>query len=156
MFCRHHNLKRALGLLGVVLALVSSAQQSQLLCALAGCIPAHACSASGDCEHVRSVNPTGPTACEPACEGEGISEPCPAESPCPASCWCHQSPDPFGLPRVAAETLESSEYGAATPSLGTLGEKAASQAVAAKAPVVMGAIAHSAAERCAVLCRFVI
>lgn len=156
MFRRHHNLKRALGLLGVALALVSSAQQSRLLCSLAGCSPAHACSADGDCDHARSVNPTGPTACEPACGGEGIGEPCPAENPCPASCWCHQAPEPYGLSRVATEVLEPLEYTTATTRLGLLSGITAQRLVAGKPAAFMDAVANSAAERCAVLCRFVI
>lgn len=156
MFRHHHNLKRALGLLGVVLALASSAQQSRLVCSLAGCAPSHFCGEHSDCDHARSVNPTGPTSCEPACGGEGVNEPCPTESPCPVNCWCHQAPEPYGLPRVATEVLEPLEYSAATSSVGTLSEVAAKQVVAGKPAAVMDATVDSAVERCAVLCRFLI
>ena len=156
MFRRHHNLKRALGLLGVVLALASSAQQSRLLCSLAGCAPAHACSADGGCRHASSVNPTGPTACESACDGEGVNATCPAESPCPADCWCHQAPEPYGLPRMATEALGSLECAVANLDFGTPSGVAAARVVAGKPAAVMDTIANSAAERGAILCRFVI
>lgn len=156
MFRRHHNLKRALGLLGVVLALVSSVQQSRLLCSLAGCSPAHACGESGDCEHACSISPTGPTEFDPACARETLSDSCPAESPCPSTCWCHRAPDPFGLPRMASEPLETLEVVAAVLDVGLLAGVQEAQTSVGQPRYIGADVGDTAAERCAVLCRFVI
>ena len=120
MFYRNHNLRRTIGLLGVALALLSGIQQGHAFCYLAGCDSAStraeqsdqmadslvaACSCSRACNKTRTKS-----SASIACEGvANQSEPC----PCPPACWCHQLPEPLGLPAsasVSVDLLSQSDY----------------------------------------------
>ncbi len=109
MFYRHHNLKRAMGLLGVVLALLSGVQQGHSFCYLAGCG-----SSSASLESVDSL--AGVCSCPAVCSkrstsasstSEGRNVDSPSNScPCPTTCWCHQPAEPLGLPANASGPVE--------------------------------------------------
>jgi len=159
MFYRHHNLKQAIGLLGVVLALLSGVQQGHAFCYLAGCGPSLVLSE-------RTDSLAGACPCSQAC-GERLTSSLatislarvdgaihrPSDScPCPSTCWCHQSPEPLSLPASAPSSVEllAQSIGLATVlldcDLGSLHD----QATATDAPF------ETAMLRCAKLCRFLI
>lgn len=159
MFHRYHNLRRAVGLLGVVLALSSTAQRTQVFCVLAGCSVAsacdtevHRCTCSHSCHQNESK--TAPLAHD-CCHDEADSS-LPAECPCPDSCWCHQSPEPFELPKTPSQPhellLTSLVNTDATLTSVLLGEQSARTA----SLVALDSSTATSAQLCSELCRFLI
>jgi len=161
MFYRHHNLKRAIGLLGVVLALLSGVQQGHSFCYLAGCDFSlsslekagqgsdrltNACPCSRTC----SRRPADSSATESS-EGRNLGSPSDS-CPCPTTCWCHQSPEPLSLPASAPGPVElltqSTELVTATMDF-DLGSLHSQKTTAEGSP-------ETAMLRCAKLCRFLI
>lgn len=161
MFYRYHNLRRAVGLLGVVLALSSTAQQAGMLCVVAGCSPASACDEEvhhGTCPHSCHQSETAKaslSSCDNTCHDE-LEGPLPAQCPCPDSCWCHQSPEPFELPKTPSQPIELLLTGLVCTD-GTIacipyGEQSARKINLA----ALGSSTASAAQFCSELCRFLI
>ena len=158
MFHRYHNLKRAVGLLGVVLVLSSTAQQSGIFCVVSGCSPTHAC-ADGlphhACPHAcHESGTTNASSSHDSCHDE-LEGSCPVPSPCPATCWCHQSSEPFELPRTVSQPIELlfglvySDTTIASISHFELSPRTATLAA-------LDSSAASAAQLCSKLCRFLI
>ncbi len=175
MFFRNSNLRRATGLLGVALALLSGIQQqSHALCFLAGC---HGISVSieetgpktdrlrGACSCSRNSRRTlsatdasvtterqGAAECEAAeCGGVGQHH---GACPCPPTCWCHVSSAPLGLPvseSRSAERLPPSMEPSPLPMTALvqsdLGPKRSLETTIARSK-------DGARLRCAKLCRF--
>ncbi len=103
MLFRYDNLKRAAVLLGIVLAVSSSVQQTSLLCHLAGCAMDSGASLGGwqadclasSCSCSHQTAQTAELAGLPDGRVMGEDSSC----PCPLSCWCHQGPVPMKLPK---------------------------------------------------------
>jgi hypothetical protein len=159
MFYHYHNLKRAVGLLGVVLALSSTAQQTRIFCVVAGCSPTRTCDDGihhGACPHARHEG--GTTNASPSrdsCHDE-LEGSCPAPFPCPPTCWCHQSLEPFELPRTVSRPIEllltGSVYSDTTIASISHFEQSSRTATLA----ALDSSAATAAQLCSKLCRFLI
>jgi len=165
MFYRNHNLRQAIGLLGVVLALLSGIQQGHAFCYLAGCDSAStrveqsdqmadslvaACSCSRTCNKTRTKS-----SASTACEGVvNQSEPC----PCPPACWCHQLPGPLGLPTSASvpEDLLSQLIGQSHVTMAVSVSTGSDQSSQYDLETTISASFESVMPRCAKLCRFLI
>jgi len=163
MFYRNHNLRRAIGLLGVALALLSGIQQGHAFCYLTGCDSAStrveqsdqmadslvaACSCSRTCNKTRTKS-----SASTACEGvANQSEPC----PCPPACWCHQLPEPFGLPTSASVHVDllSQSIGQSHTLMTTVA--GCDRRSLYDLETTIGASFESVMLRCAKLCRFLI
>jgi len=157
VFYRSYNMKRAIGLLGVVLALLSGVQQGHSFCFLAGCVsPSSSVDAKADClggacscsrrSSERQVK------CSPS---SGVESPDAGQScPCPPTCWCHQSPGPLGLPTSAsAERLSQSLGQSHTLITASVG---CDQGSTRNREATVARSVDGAMVRCAKLCRFLI
>jgi hypothetical protein len=159
MFNHYHNLKRAVGLLGVVLVLSSTAQHSGIFCVVSGCSPTHACDDGVPhhaCPHV--CHGSGTTPALPSHDGcnDELEGSCPVPSPCPATCWCHQSSEPFELPRTLSQPIElvltGPVYcGTTIASISHFEQSSRTATLAA-----LDSSAATAAQLCSKLCRFLI
>jgi hypothetical protein len=157
--CKHS--KRAVALLGVVLAFSPAAQQCHLFCYLGACKAAaadlcceeHVASCDHSCKHCQPCKvPVTNDSQEPA---GGFCGP-PHGCPCPETCWCQQSPSPLDLPRgstvpmdvvlqhhaVCVATSVSTSVSDASPPSDWLSNS--------------GDTADSALQRCSLLSRFLI
>jgi len=155
MFHRYHNLRRAVGLLGVVLALSSTAQQTRMFCMIAGCSPASACDEEVHHGTYQSETAKASLSSCDTCHGE-LNESRPVQCPCPDSCWCHQSPEPFELPKPPSQPLEllltGVVYTDATIASTPDGEQSARTASLA----ALDSSTTTSAQLCSKLCRFLI
>jgi len=159
MFYRNHNLKRTIGLLGVVLAMLSGIQQSHALCYLAVCNTHSASVEKADkgtaaCPFAHRCNErrTKPSVLPEDAGVNRHSDSC----PCPPTCWCHQSPGPLSLPTSACEPVELSprsleRFHSPMTSLGVCGRSSSADLEA-----MIGASIESVTLHCAKLCRFLI
>ncbi len=159
MFYRNNNLKRTIGQLAIALVLLSGIQQGPAYCFLFDCHSSwvdsettigsvRACS----CDRVCSA-PSRPSV---STIGKKVTGPS-RTGPCPATCWCHQAPEPLGQPASAPELVESSPQGAGMgPSLDLLAVRAASDPTLDQAAGVSCVRGPSATRRCAIFCRFLI
>lgn len=158
MFYRNHNLKRSIGLLGVVLALLFGLRQSLASCYLAGCSsPAVVeatdslvvvCTCSDACNERQTKLSSSLVSGNDAGQGDSC--------PCPSTCWCHQSLVPLGLPTSAPESLEllaQSIEPFCSPTVASVG---CEQSLPHGLEATIGASTGSASLRCARLCRFLI
>jgi len=118
MFYRNYNLKRVVGLLGVALAMLSGIQQNHAFCLLSGCGSPTAsfektgektgrsvavCCSSQSCSNMLAKSSASTASASTGCQNvDKQSDSC----PCPPSCWCHQSPEPLGLPTSASKSLD--------------------------------------------------
>jgi hypothetical protein len=159
MFNHYHNLKRAVGLLGVVLVLSSTAQQSGIFCVVSGCSPTHACDDGmhhDTCPHAcRQSGTTSASTSHDGCNDE-LEGSCPGPSQCPATCWCHQSSKPFELPRTLSQPIEllltDPVYcGTTIASISHFEQSSRTATLAA-----LDSSAATAAQLCSKLCRFLI
>ncbi len=159
MFYRHHNLRRALGLLGVVLALASTAQQTQVFCVIAGCSPATASEGEvhhGTCPHSCHQNETANTSLpHEGCHDEPQNS-CPAPCPCPDTCWCHQSPEPFELPKAPSQPSELLLTGLVYHDATIASVSHAEQSLRTMWLTALDSSTTTSAQLCSELCRFLI
>ena len=116
MFYRNHNLRRAIGLLGIVIAMLSGVQQGHTFCYLAGCHSTTLCEktlsdktdsivsscCSRSCSRVGRQSQNRPSTSP---EGDIANKPS-GSCPCPPTCWCHQTPEPLGLPTSAPASID--------------------------------------------------
>lgn len=172
MFHRHDNMKRTIALLGIVFTLLSGSPNQHIFCSIAeggsghviischrqGSFTSDACPHSHGCLKIRSKKTKLETIsslladCGQARCIKNQGRPC----PCPSNCWCHQTPDPLGMPKgtVAGVVFEFS---------GTVHWVAASHVMTecdlgpltVRAPTDVFS-ADSATSRCTQLCRFLI
>ncbi|QEG35887.1 hypothetical protein Pr1d_31930 [Bythopirellula goksoeyrii] len=158
VFRHYDNSKRAIALLGVVLALSSGFQQAHWLCELGGCKAAavavtsceHHCAVTHSCSHSHGCNADKPSGSEDCSGSQNGSCPCPPE------CWCHQAPQPLELPRSAPEPNELLLQGFVG---GTVSVSAVANCDSASLHIsawANEAMVESSPERCAHLCRFLI
>lgn len=168
MFHHYGSLKRVIAIFGMALLLSSSLQQTRVFCFLAGCAPkscgaqpgqgelgGHACSGR-DCPFSRAHRELHqPCDALPAdsCV-DALFDSCPTSCPCPPACWCHQSPEPFELPRTATVSIELVDLGPVYSDMTIDGSTLSSQCRRERAISVLNASAMSAAEVCAHLSRF--
>ena len=183
MFRRYDNLKRAIALMGVMLTLSCCAQTAHFLCLVAGCAELsdngaadtgqchrHANSSTSECHHASECTTAGCLAADPAAYtsvkghtldkghtgDKGHAEDEGGACPCPPSCWCHQTPDPFSMPNGASVPVRPLSPGAApylTTPLAVAGCNQPSSPVLASNGSLS---ANSSGARCAQLCRFLI
>ncbi len=159
MFYRNHNLKQAIGLLGVVLALLFGIQQSLASCYLAGCSSPPAAVDSTD-------GLVDASTCSDACCGRQTklslllvsgNDASPGDScPCPSTCWCHQTLVPLGLPTSAPESLERLAQSMGQFCSPTVASVGCEQGLPYGVEATIGASPGSTPLRCAKLCRFLI
>ncbi len=160
MFGRNDNLKQAISLLGVMLALSSSAQHTRLFCHLVGCVTSsrvdQCCkqenSSADQCLHSQPCQTVQVSIVEESQYGLVQEED--GSYPCPSSCWCHHTPTPMELPRstsglsllvlLASENLDAA-------SIETFDHNLPLQVVST---VALESSALSAPQRCVQLCRF--
>ncbi len=158
MFRHYDNSKRAIALLGVVLALSSGFQQAHWLCELGGCKAAsvadksceHDSKVTHSCTHSHGYNIGKPSASEDCDQSQKGSCPCPPE------CWCHQAPQPLELPRSAPEPAELLLQGFVC---GFANENAVADSDSICLHIsawANEAMVETSSERCAHLCRFLI
>jgi len=168
VFRRYNNSKRVTALLGVVLALLPSVQHLHLVCVLGGCATSSLQTAC--CEHVNSETKTCSHAhsCKStqACKStrdtavpsslDGGTDKQNSSCPCPQSCWCHQTPQPFELPRCPSEPIELLLQSIAL-SDATIGATLdLHQTRSYDGTSAIAASSESSVQRCAQLCRFLI
>jgi len=200
MFYRNHNLRQAIGLLGIVLALLSGVQQGHTFCYLAGCYLAGCHSATlgektlgektvgektlgkktlvektltekalGDktdslvssccsrsCSRVRSQSQKkSQKKSSSSADGEIANKPG-GSCPCPPTCWCHQTPEPLGLPTSAPISVDllaqSIGQSLATRTQPTCCDPGLLSGLKAPTDASIGSVML----RCATLCRFLI
>ena len=161
MFRRYDNLKRALSLLGMALALSSTAPQTHAFCQQAECAAAlpdcenrHSCPFAHSEPCCRSGSPAdcGHSAMD-GCRDEHRgtqSDPC----PCPPACWCHQSPEPLQLPRNAPGPTDQLVQCAVYLDHAELDSSRVEQQSRVAALESLDSSVMSAAQVCAQLCRF--
>lgn len=159
MFYRYHNLRRAVGLLGVVLALSSTGQQTRMFCVIAGCSPASACDAEvhhGTCPH--SCNQSETAKASPSCDTchDELEDSRPAQCPCPNSCWCHQSPEPFELPKTPSQPLELLLTGVVYTDATIASTPDGEQSARTVSLAALHSSTTTSAQFCSELCRFLI
>jgi len=163
MFYHYDNLKRAIGLLSVVLVLSSGFQQTGLCCYLAGSASTDSCNVAEEhccSEHVCPHSPMrqgNSTPHESASQDECSDHlccSCLGPCPCPPTCYCHQSPDPFELPRSAPEPTELLVLGSVCADVTMIGALHNEQLSRAAVIAVLDSSVKSAAQVCAQLCRF--
>jgi len=166
MFHRYHNLRRAVGLLSVLLALSSTAQQTRILCVVAGCSPVNDCEEEvhqGTCPHSCSNCKTQNASLFP-CKSRvpcGTShgsrdDSLPTKCPCPDSCWCHQSPEPFELPKTPSQSHELLLTGVVCTD-GTIASMPYGDQSARKIGLAaLGSSTATSVQFCSELCRFLI
>lgn len=164
VFRQYDNSKQAIAMLAILLALSPGAQHAHLFCHLGGCSPpllelagsdgfnktAGTCSHSHECQYLCQEKKAN---LSPSRQGDGAREQ-DSSCPCPVSCWCHQSPQPFDLPKDASQPFELLRG----PALCQVTTMAADRG---KISLLGGAQAvdapnESAVHRCAELCRFLI
>ena len=157
MFQRCDNLKRAISLLGVALALSSTLQQTRAFCYLAGCAPTssdnvaeeHCCS-DHECPYSRERA----AAAEQDHSVDDLCRSCPTQCPCPQDCWCHQSPEPFELPRSVPVPSELLVLGSVYLDVTFIGAQHGNQVSPDANFAILDSSVKSASQFCAHLCRF--
>ena len=163
MFRRSDNVKRAVGLMGIVLALSSTFQQTHVFCFLAECAPSfnsevaeeHSCSGH-TCPHSKARHKSDTasvTATDHARVGDSCgshSEPC----PCPPACWCHQTSEPFELPKSGPEPTDLVIVGPVYMNVAAISALDARQLSRSSNIAALDSSVASAAQKCAQLCRF--
>lgn len=159
MFHRYHNLKRAVGLLGVVLALSSTVQQTRLFCVIAGCTPASACDDGvhhDTCPH--ACHQSGTPSASPSHDGcnDELEGSYPVPSPCPATCWCCQSSEPFELPRTVSQPIELLLTGSVYPDTTIASILHIEPPSRTATLAALDSSAATAAQFCSKFCRFLI
>jgi len=156
MFYRNHNLRRAIGLLAIVLALLSGVQQGHALCYLAGCNivstqTEKTDSSVGRCCSQRSCRVQSPSLSE--CEGVGKPS---GSCPCPPTCWCHQTPGPLGLPTSAPVSVDLLAQGIEQSLATMIQPVCCDQGWLSELKAPADASIETVVLRCAKLCRFLI
>jgi len=158
MFYHNHNLKRAIGLMGVALALLSGVQQSHSFCYLAGCAPpaetvvaeanglASACGCSCACNEEQTVS-SGKMA--PVASRGG-------SCPCPPTCWCHQPSEPWGLPTSTSGSAERLSQSVGQSFALVTAPASCDQGSTRSLETRIAGSIDGARLRCAELCRFLI
>jgi len=181
MFYRNHNLRLAIGLLGVVLTLWSGVQQSHAFCYLAGCNSAttqsektekadsiesvRCCSRSysskkGYCSkksYCSRQTKSSSAESKSSAETEGVDLPngsCPC--PCPPTCWCHQSPEPLGLPTSVPASIDLLSQGFGQSLAPMVQPSCCDQGLLYDSNTTTDASIATVLLRCAKLCRFLI
>jgi len=168
MLFRNSNSRRAISLLGVLLALSPCIQQSHSICFIAGCgslfVATGSMTNEGAAEQSESFNNVCSCCQSNANEREesplSLADRCDNEQngscPCPSTCWCFQPPTPLGMPSntflsfdLLSECNESLQV-----STTTLAECDYRSALNREAGI--GVTAESASRRCAKLNRFLI
>jgi len=181
MLFRNSNLRRAIGLLGALLALLPCLQQSHSICFFAGCGSTASaaenrggpsrnnlsrnnlsgslfgtCSCCSQTSIKNNWPETAPSSIAVRCDNR------PNDScPCPSTCWCHQGPSPWGLPPTMASVpldLLSKCNGLFQAPMATLSEcdNSLSLHQTLNREAWMSISAESASQRCAKLNRFLI
>ncbi|NOY40444.1 MAG: hypothetical protein GXP26_01220 [Planctomycetes bacterium] len=160
MFYRNHNLKRAIGLLGVALALLSGIQQGHSFCFRAGSSsPLATAEAAGSLVDVcnccsRTCNERQKKYFSSTEGGNDASQD--DSSPCPATCWCHQSLVPLGLPTGAPEPVDLLAQSLGQFHLPMAASAGCEQGSLYDLETTFDASIGSSTLRCAKLCRFLI
>lgn len=164
MFYRNHNLRRAIGLFGIVIALLSGVQQGHTFCYLAGCNSVSKQSVSSQIEKTDKL--VSVCSCSRNCnvvqekpsvliEGQGVDRSS-GSCPCPPTCWCHQTPGPLGLPTSAPASVDLLAQGI-EQSLATMIQLACcDQGLLPELKAPTDASLETVMLRCAKLCRFLI
>lgn len=159
MFRRYDNSKRAIALLGALLALLPGAQQAGLLCELGGCTAPsveHAgsdgcCTVTTACSHSHMCQTTSAA---PAPGQQGVDE-TDSSSPCPTDCWCHQTPQPLDLRKDSSQPFELLLRCEVVCHISTIETDHRETSAPGKAQAI-GGTTESVVHRCAELCRFLI
>ena len=163
MFRRYDNLKRAICLLGVVLALSPSLQETHAFCFIAGCAPTHSsgeADGSGDAEHTScsghdcSASDTCQSNSNDSEHHQEPGEQSPAQCPCPPACWCHQSPSPLELPKSGPAPFELLVAGPVYVALASFDTTQSAHLSRFDAISAIDSSVKSAPQVCAQLCRF--
>jgi hypothetical protein len=151
MFRRANNLKQAIAITAILLALSSLAQNAGLYCYLGAC----------EAESVASSVEVGSCCHHHATHGQEQPAPCKEpfghdSCPCPESCWCHQAPQPFELPKSFDEPFAFAFLGIVAICNDLTSGSVSDQRtfVAWAVPPDLGD--ESSVDRCAKLCRFLI
>ncbi len=164
MFYRNHNLRRAIGLFGIVIALLSGVQQGHTFCYLTGCNSVSTRSDSTQTE--KSDSFVSVCSCSQSCnvvqekssvltQGQGVDNPS-GSCPCPPTCWCHQTPGPLGLPTSAPVSVNLLAQGI-EQSLATMIQLACcDQGLLPELKASTDTSLETVMLRCAKLCRFLI
>ncbi len=167
MFYRNRNLRRVTGLLAIVLAVLPGIQLSHAFCYVAGCnsdtvrikkTDQKSVKLAGDCSCSRSCKiPTkvsGSTASGLAA-GEGVDEHR-GSCPCPPMCWCHQLPEPLGLPTSAPVRVDQLSEGMGQYLAPMIQPSCCGQGLLYDSKATTDASISTVLLRCAELCRFLI
>jgi hypothetical protein len=160
VFRHYDNSKRAIALLGALLALSPGAQHAHLLCEFSGCsdtsevhaCDARDCSQSEKCSHSHACHTHQHTAAALELKGDHEHD---GSCPCPPSCFCHLAPQPLDLPKDAFEPIELLLRGAA-PALNTMITVDQCNVAPSRWDCAIGESSASSVHRCAQLCRFLI
>jgi len=174
MFYRNHNLRRAIGLLGIVLALLSGVQQGHTFCYLSDChstttlgkktsptlgkktglkadsLVSSCCSWS--CSRVRGQSPNKSSS---SADGEITNKP-DGSCPCPPTCWCHQTPGPLGLPTSVPVSVDLLAQGIGQSLATMIQPTCCDQGLLSELKAPSDASIEPVVLRCARLCRFLI
>lgn len=154
MFRGADNLKQAIALAAILLSSSSLAQNAGMYCYLGACGTKSVASSveqSSCCHH------------HPCHADEHPAAPCEApvghqsdSCPCPDSCWCHQAPQPYELPRSFDEPFELAFLETLAICNDVIGDGVADQAALVTWSLPPGLDDESVVSRCAKLCRFLI
>ncbi|WP_218932255.1 hypothetical protein [Adhaeretor mobilis] len=142
-----------------MLALLSGVRGSHLLCELGGCHPTHelACKDNGSvskgCDHSHGCESSKELAAGDSPTADvGVL---PIDRPCPADCWCQQSPQPLELPRASSLSVDVLLLQPAPSALATIND-VKSSAKSRYTDAAADQSCSSSIEHCASLCRFLI
>ncbi|MBX3424289.1 MAG: hypothetical protein KF688_01295 [Pirellulales bacterium] len=154
MFPRVDNLKQQIAVAAILLSLSTLAQNAGLYCALGACGTGGVASSAEpeSCCHKHVCDSDEEPAPQQDQEHQHRHDSC----PCPDSCWCHQVPQPFELPRSFDKPFELAFVGifAISNDLVPGGASDHSAFVTWSAPPNLDD--ESALRRCAKFCRFLI
>jgi hypothetical protein len=161
VFRHYDNSKRAIALLGVLLALSPGAQHAHLLCELSGCSDTsgvHACDApdcsqNKKCSHTHVCHAHQHAAATLELKGDHHEHD--GSCPCPPGCFCQQAPQPLDLPKDASRPFKLLLRSAA-PALNTTIAADQSNVAPSSWGRAIGESSASSVHRCAQLCRFLI
>lgn len=168
MFGRNDNLKRAIALLGVMLALSSGAQHVRLFCHVAGChVAEYVTSAVGveqcfkqesssknQCSHSQPCETT--QALIVVASQNGCTKDEGGSCPCPSGCWCHHAPAPMELPKSNSELSLLVLLGIGNLDAASIETIDGNRPLQGVSTAALESSVLSASQRCAQLCRFLI
>ena len=152
MLRRYDKLKRAVALVGVLLALLPGVAHSHVVCQLGICSSA---SATPLLETNQEEAATCSHTCCQTCAATSASTAHQDSCPCPPDCWCQKAPQPLEMPRGSSESSETLQVSLLTSPCDSLISINAFAEVGFRCHQ-SSAMGKSAPEQCAALCRFLI